>query len=151
MLAEVALYYDRLLARLDQIKDYLEEIGADEEQLNWRPNPNTPSIFALAAFVSMNTDYWIGHAIGNLPEPPGFDNVLEQAHSDDPAPLLRLLDSTRKNISRVLEQITAESFDETFNFNDEPVTPHQCILQALEDAAERCGEIRTMMHWWGSE
>jgi hypothetical protein len=151
MLPELALYFDRIEGRLDNIKEYLEEIGDDAEQLNWRPEIDEPSIFSLAAFVAMNTDYWIGHALGNFPIPPGFEDVLEQAHGDDPDPLIRRLDSSRETTRKVFEKLNPADLDTTININDEPVTARQCILQALEDAAERDGEIRTMMQWWGSE
>lgn len=151
MLPELALYFDRIQGRLDLIKEALEEIGDDEEQLNWRPEIDKPSIFSLAAFVAMNTDYWIGHALGNLPVPSGFEDVLEQAHGADPAPLVRRLDSSRETTRQVFEKLDPTALDTTINLNDEPVTSRQCILQAIEDAAERGGEIRTMMHWWGSE
>lgn len=151
MSPELALYFDRIQGRLDTIKEALEEIGADEEQLNWRSDVDQPSVFSLAAFVAMNTDYWIGHALGNLPIPPGFDDVLEQAHGDDSVPLLRRLDSSRETTRQVFEKLAETTLDTIVNLNDEPVTARQCILQALEDAAERGGEIRTMLHWWGSE
>lgn len=151
MLAELELYFDRIQSRLDLIKDYLDEVGEDAEQLNWRPTEDGPSIFSLAAFVAMNTDYWIGHAVGNMLEPPGLDNVLELAHGDDPGPLMRRLDSTRETTRKVFEGLAEGTLDNIINFNDEPVTIRQCILQALEDAAERCGEIKTMLHWWGTE
>ncbi len=151
MLAEIALYFDRLESRLDLIKDLLNEIGQDAEQLNWRPEVEEPSIFALAAFVAMNTDYWIGYAIGNLPEPPGFDSVLEQAQGNDVQALIRRLDSSRETSRQVLEKLDVKILDNVKLLNDEPITIRLCLLQALEDAAENYGKIELMIQWWNSK
>jgi len=148
VLIELTLYLDRLESRFGLIKDALEESSPPPARLNWRPGSEDPSIFGLAAFVAMNTDYWIGHALGNLPEPLGFDRVLEEAQGDDFRPLIKLLDNSLETSRRVLEKLTAAELDSTINFNDEPLTPRQAIVLVLEDAAERYGEINALSRWW---
>ncbi len=139
---------DRLQGRLEMIKDCLEDLEGDSEKLNWRPAPGYPSIYSLGAFVALNTDYWIGHALGELRIPTGLESVLEQAQGEDPGPLFDRLEKALETTRLVLEKLDPQALDKTINLNDEPLTGRQCILQALEDAAERHGQILTLMEWW---
>jgi Protein of unknown function (DUF664) len=148
MLTEIDVYLDSLKIYLNQFKDVLDEIGDDLALLNWRPsNGELSSIFGITAFTALNIEYWIGHVIGGRSEPPGYDSVLEEANGSDPLILQQLLDSALETSREVVENYKSEDLDTTFNYADEFYSARWCILQAIQETAQRFGQVEVLLQW----
>ncbi|MEI7556620.1 hypothetical protein [Candidatus Chlorohelix sp.] len=149
MIEELASYFDILQTRFDWLVDTLSEIGEDVEQLNWLPVGNEqPSIFRLVAFIALNADYWVGHLVGGRGEPAGFASVLDEASGTDSAVLRQLLSSALETVREVFENVTPTQMNRMIEYADEIFTPRQCIIQVIDQAAARCGEIEVIRRWY---
>ncbi|NWJ45484.1 MAG: hypothetical protein HXX08_06360 [Chloroflexi bacterium] len=149
MIEELANYFDIIQTRFDSIADTLSEIGDDVDQLNWMPVGNEqPSIFRLVAFIALNADYWIGHLIGGRGEPAGFDSALDEASGTNPDVLRQLLSSALETVREVFEDIKPNKMNRMIEYADEIFTPRQCIIQVIDQAAARYGEIEVIRRWY---
>lgn len=148
MLQELESFVEILESKHAEIKDVLEEIGNNPAVLNWRPNSEgSYSIFALAAEVALQEDYWISHVVGERAEPPGIDKV-DEAQGDKIEPLVRLLDAAFENNTQILNQLTAADLRRNIELNDDLIEVRWCLYNALQLAAENYGRIATQWKWW---
>ena len=148
MLKELESILDMLETKHIEIKDLLIEIGDNSATLNWQPlGEDTLSIFALAADVALQEDYWISHVIGEGLEPIGIDQIQE-AKGPKVAPLIGLLDAAFDHTRQTFEQLTPETLDGQIEFNADIFSTRWCLLNALQHAAENQGQISIMWQWW---
>lgn len=148
MTPELNSYFELFYSHFDFLKDVLQEIGDDSARLNWRStDPQLGSVFSTIAYVALNTEFWIGHVLGSRLAPPGFDNVLEMAQGDDQETLRQLLNKALQTTREVLDSISGKNLDKTFDYADELYSPRGCILQVLDETAQRCGEVAVLRRW----
>lgn len=148
MLPELETYLDVLETKHTELKDILAEIGDNATALNWKPlEEEGLSIFALAADVALQEDFWISHVVGKRSEPPGIDQ-LETAQGARIEPLIRLLTATQANTAQVLEELDASTVNGQIEFNGDLLDTRWCLLTTVQRVAENLGQINVMWQWW---
>ncbi len=148
MLAELETYLDVLETKHTELKDILAEIGDNATALNWKPlGEEGLSIFALAADVALQEDFWVSHVIGKRAEPPGIDQ-LEAAQGARIEPLIRLLTATQANTAQVFGELEASTVNGHIEFNGDLLDTRWCLLTSVQRVAENLGQISVMWQWW---
>jgi hypothetical protein len=148
---ELAEYFEIIRLRFERIQEILTDIGSDPGILNWKPRTiDQPSIYATGAYIPLFADFWIGHVLGGRAEPPGFDSVLDEAAGENSQLILQLLSSALETIRLVFEDMDEEKLNSMLQYADDIFKPRQCILQVVDEIAERCGEIEVLKRWFES-
>jgi hypothetical protein len=148
MLSELENYLDVLQIKHEEIKDILAEIGDNPTILNWKPlGDESNSIFGLVVDAALQQEYWIGHVVGQRPEPTGMDK-LQEAQGQHIGPVIQLLQMTQTNTEQFFEQLTTEQLELTVDFNDEVLATRWCLLHAVQHVAENLGQLTVLWQWW---
>lgn len=121
---------------------------ADTEALNWRPGPDTNSIYVLVNHALNAQKTWLANAVGEqFADRPA--RAVEFSLSGEPATLLRRLDEAAEDVKIYLEKLKTEDLTrELRRFGDQPVSGAWAFLHALEHPQEHLAHIELTWQLW---
>jgi hypothetical protein len=152
-----------LTSLASQLEHILERVrgavdGLDEAQLNWRPAPDTNSIYVLATHILGNAEAWVLGIACQQPierdrgaefrsTGPDPSAIVAKAHelghrfaaAFDALPSSDL-DLNRKPASSSLSSLQGAG-------SAEPVTARDAILQVIRHGSEHLGHIAVTREW----
>lgn len=123
--------------------------NAPLEALNWRPGPDTNSIYVILNHALNSEKTWLAHAVGeefrDRPSRAAEFSVV----ADDPAVLLRRLDEADADAATYLAKLDSAYFTaEHRRAGGQPVTGAWAFLHALEHPQEHLAQMELTLQWW---
>jgi len=125
-------YLPKILRCLEQLQD---------EQIWWRPNETSNSVGNLVLHLCGNATQWIISGVGGAADFRNRDSEFEQRESIERARLIELLESTVRDVVRVLDDLNREILLETRKIQGNDVQVLEAIFHVTEHFSMHTGQI----------
>lgn len=134
-------------ARRHLVEDFLPKIRAcleklSEEEIWWRPNPESNSVGNLLLHLSGNVRQWIIASLGGLPDRRQRSREFSEQGPIAKEQLLQNLEETVEEALQVLSRLDATALLETRKIQaSENVSGLQAVLHVVEHFSYHTGQI----------
>jgi uncharacterized damage-inducible protein DinB len=124
-------------------------LKADIQALNWRPAPDTTSIYVLVNHALNAQKTWLTNAVGaEFKDRPARADEFAMSGEDRDA-LLKRIDQAEAEVTDYLSRLTSEDFSRQLRrFGDEPVSGAWAFLHCLEHPQEHIAQIELTLQIW---
>lgn len=122
----------RLLATLEQMSD---------EDVAWRPGPGSNSAANLVLHICGNASQRIGARIGGAPDVRDRENEFRVGQAVARDDLAQLVRRSFDEADRALAGMAPARLQETQDYDGEPVTHRDMLLQAIAHFEEHTGQV----------
>ncbi|GAC1654480.1 MAG: hypothetical protein NVS4B8_29660 [Herpetosiphon sp.] len=130
-------------------------LGLHGAALNYRPLPNTNSIFGSARHAAWVEDYWIGSIVARQPlrHPDTMEDF--ESHGEDPSDLLFDLDQAAARTDAVLALLQPDDWGAMrertrANGTVDRFSVRWCVFHTIEHYNEHVGEMTLTRQLWES-
>jgi uncharacterized damage-inducible protein DinB len=127
---------------LPRIARCLEALSA--EQIWWRANPPSNSVGNLVLHLEGNVRQWIISGLGGAPDLRQRDREFQERGPIPRRELVRRLNETVKEASRVFSDMSASDLARTYSIQSFHVTGLQAIFHVTEHFSHHAGQIISM-------
>jgi len=112
-----------------------------QEDLNWRPNPESNSIANLVFHMDGNLRSRVGEGIGRVPFQRDRDGEFNANADYAPEELLRLWNEAFSEADRIIAALTEDRLSETTQAYGKTITLAETLVATLSHGSEHVGQI----------
>lgn len=124
---------------LPRIRACVERLGDDD--LWWRPNPESNSVGNLVLHLSGNVRQWIVSGVGGAPDARRRQGEFDERGPVPRAELLERLTSTVREADDVISRVRPEALGERRRIQGHDVTVMEAVYHAVEHFSMHTGQV----------